>query len=804
MIGRLGMSKYKIAVIGAGPGGMSAAAHAAELDIPHVLLESTSRHANTIQRYQKGKYVMAEPGALPLRSSLKFDAGTREDVLDIWENGLSQTGVNVQYDAEVTAIKGTQGNFKITLKGETIQAESVVLGVGVEGNPRKLDVPGGELPLVQYTLDDPEAYKNESIVVIGAGDAAIENAVALAKHNTVYIINRRDEFARAKEGNNALILRNIDEGKIECFYVSNPVRIEKTEPIDQGEKPYVLFLETDTGKAEIPCDRIIARLGATPQRKFVESFGVQFPSENPAALPQLDEKMESSVAGLYVVGALAGSPLIKHAMNQGYEVVEHILGNPIEPVEFGLLGESLSILPFSMNVSETLQILQERVPMFGEISPLSFREFMLESRVYKPNPGEVIYKENDHTNTLFTLLTGQVIVKTENGPDRIIEAVQFFGEHALISGRRRNATVIAEKDCLLVETPHRTMVKLINSNESIARGINEIFVVRAIQQSLAPATPIENLRKIAKSCQIKTFNSGEYIYQKGEQGDSLHLIRTGSVTLSRDIDGRDVIISYVPAGNYIGELGMIGGQERVESAQTSIRTETISISKDSFLDLLEADPNLKERIQAQVETRLRKEAELAASPQGGDVLSFFMQQGLGESTDVLIIDETLCVGCDNCEKACAETHDGISRLNREAGASFESMHVPISCRHCEHPHCMKDCPPDAIHRAANGEVFIDDSCIGCGNCVSNCPYGVIQLAHKPPSKPGLMRWLLTGAGPGPGEDVTFKAAADSQKKAVKCDMCKDLSGGAACVRACPTGAALRISPDGFIELVETQ
>src|SRR3546814_17105986 len=107
---------------------------------------------------------------------------------------------------------------------------------------------------------------------------------------------------------------------------------------------------------------------------------------------------------------------------------------------------------------------------------------------------------------------------------------------------------------------------------------------------------------------------------------------------------------------------------------------------------------------------------------------------------------------------------------------------------------MADCPPNASHRGPNGEVFIKDTCIGCGNCQRNCPYGVIQMAAQPPEKPGLLSWLLLGRGPGPGQDKHAKG--HGSKHAVKCDMCKDLSGGPACVRACPPGAAIRGRPTG--------
>ena len=141
-----------------------------------------------------------------------------------------------------------------------------------------------------------------------------------------------------------------------------------------------------------------------------------------------------------------------------------------------------------------------------------------------------------------------------------------------------------------------------------------------------------------------------------------------------------------------------------------------------------------------------QQSSIHGAPETGGIIEFLIGQRVGEATDVLLIDESLCVRCDNCEKACAETHGGTSRLDGEAGPTYASIHVPTSCRHCEHPHCMSDCPADAIHRAPNGEVYIDEKCIGCGNCVRNCPYDVIHMASQPPAKPGLLTpWSTTSS-----------------------------------------------------------
>lgn len=760
----------------------------------HVLLERTDHASDTIYKYQKGKYVMATPDILPLRSPFDFEAGTREEILGIWDNQLEEYGVNVRYKAEVGGISGSKGAFKIALaNGEEIEAEHVILGIGLQGNLRKMGCPGeDDFGNVQYQLDDPDEYEAETIVVIGAGDAAIENAVALSKQNSVIIVNRRDEFARAKQGNLSLITDAIEKGVIQCYYSASASHVT-----EDG-----IVLTTPDGEAEVPCNRIIARLGAIPPRKFVESCGVEFPNDNPASLPEVSATYESNVEGLYIIGALGGYPLIKQAMNQGYETIEFINGNTdLKPADEPLIEELIKDLP-GVSVDEFLAAVKANVPLFAELNPLLLRELMLDSTVHKPKPGETVFERNDFTNTFYCVVEGEVGIQVvPDNPSILVKLGQgeYFGEMGLLAGRRRTATVVATQDSVLLEIGRRTMIKLINSVEEVKRVIDRTAIIRQIQTYMAPGTSKEDLAGVAETAQIARFKEGDELFAEGEAGDAVHLIRRGSVTVSRRIGGRNIVLSYVAVGNYVGEMALLSDAPRSATITAAVNnTETIRIDGQAFKDLMASQPDLRNEMEEKFRDRLAQNEKMSNMPEAGSIMQFLVEQGVGEATDVLLIDEALCVRCDNCEKACAEVHEGISRLDREAGPTFANVHVPTSCRHCEHPHCMADCPPDAIHRAPNGEVFIDESCIGCGNCERNCPYDVIQLAAVPPAKPGLFSWLFFGAGPGPGQDKSAKG--EGSKRAVKCDMCKDISGGAACVRACPTGAAIRVSPGEFLNI----
>lgn len=793
---------HKVGIIGSGPAGLSAAAHAAELGVSHVLLESEMQPSNTIFKYQKGKHVMAEPQILPLRSPMSFAAGKREEILAKWDEELRKHKVNIRYGQELAAITGEDNRFEVrTKQGEVFFCRKVVLAIGLQGNLRKLGVEGEGLEGVQYQLDDPKEYEDETIVVVGAGDAAIENAIALSEQNRVILVNRNEEFTRCKDGNLTLILNAAKEGRVEVRYGTLAAKVERAG----GEVPLRFSVKSPDGPDVIECHRIIARLGGIPPRKLVESFGVKFPSADPNAVPQLSDTYESNVKGLYIVGALGGYPLIKQAMNQGYEVVETALGRTVEPADEPLLAKKFASFSRTKSVSQVLDVIQAEVPLLAGINRLQLREFMLESDLVAPRQSEVLFRRNDYTNSFYMVVAGDVRIEGEGGKEFTLGAGQFFGELGLISGRRRSSTVRAGPDCVLIEAPRRAMLKLVASVEAVRKQVDETFLKRAVRAYLAPMLPESELDELVTSgVEVRKFGGNEVLFKEGDAPDGLYLLRRGSVMVSRTLAGREVVLSYLSAGNYVGEMALLTDSPRSATVRAAVTTEAVVLDAAVFKRVLGRNPRWREEMEGRFLDRLRVNAAMEAAPDPGNIIAFLLQQGVGEATDVLLIDESLCVRCDNCEKACADVHDGTSRLDREAGPTFAEIHVPTSCRHCEHPHCMKDCPPDAIHRSPNGEVFVNDSCIGCGNCEKNCPYGVIQLAPVDPKRrrPSLWSWLVLGMGTEPGMEPKPKGK-DIPKKAVKCDMCKDLRGGAACVRACPTGAAIRVSPDEFLSYAAT-
>jgi CRP-like cAMP-binding protein len=229
---------------------------------------------------------------------------------------------------------------------------------------------------------------------------------------------------------------------------------------------------------------------------------------------------------------VGGKDLIKYGLNQGYEVIEHLVGHEVEPADEPRLREVLQLIPGN-SVTAKLELIQSRVPLLAEVSSAQLREFALLSTVYEFRQGEVVFEEGKFDTTFFTLVEGNVELSFKAEPGRRIELNQgeFFGEMSLLSDRPRGATVTATNRVLAIETPRRAMLKLMKAEVSVKTFIDKVYILRALQSNLCPELTSEEFHQSISDPTLKAYKKDEVIFKAGDDEDGFYLIRSGTVKI---------------------------------------------------------------------------------------------------------------------------------------------------------------------------------------------------------------------------------------------------------------------------------
>ena len=143
-------------------------------------------------------------------------------------------------------------------------------------------------------------------------------------------------------------------------------------------------------------------------------------------------------------------------------------------------------------------------------------------------------------------------------------------------------------------------------------------------------------------------------------------------------------------------------------------SELVKISHDDLARTLDGNPEIEAELWGQVVARLKEAGASRRNPEQAQFLQFSLDNGLVEGSSILAIDLSICTRCDDCVRACADTHGGRPRFVRE-GDRYENLLIAKSCYHCRDPVCLIGCPTGAIRRANIGDVveIADEICIGC-------------------------------------------------------------------------------------------
>ena len=453
--------------------------------------------------------------------------------------------------------------------------------------------------------------------------------------------------------------------------------------------------------------------------------------------------------------------------------------------------------------------------------------------------GEEIIRQGDWGgNTFFFGVEGdlEVYVKDQAGRQKLVDVQKpgkSFGEMSVLAGVPRTATIVVPEGgrskVLQVERP---ALRLLRKLPKFGQALDKVYRSNGLRRTVDDVLDLtdnpqrsdlfERLSGIAK---FKIYSKHQVMFRAGEPITHLFFIRSGwlrreratthdegRVSASASSDDVDAGIDFLGAGNCLGLDGLetdgnwkytatlLAHTEVMEVAVNDLRTDRELCDTLSKIFLQSVNGNARSRPVLNTGSVAAAEKEIST--------------GIVDGSNLLVMDMDLCVRCGNCSLACHKVH-GQSRLLRrgihikrpvEIGSSF-TQHVlsPSVCLHCKDPECLTGCPTGAIARFPGGQIDIEaKTCIGCGDCATQCPYNAISMIPLKPLAPEARDWSrklrdMISLAP---QKLPERVTETKDLLAVKCNLC-DNTGlnpeGArkqaySCEENCPTGALVRVNP----------
>jgi CRP-like cAMP-binding protein/Pyruvate/2-oxoacid:ferredoxin oxidoreductase delta subunit/ferredoxin len=377
-----------------------------------------------------------------------------------------------------------------------------------------------------------------------------------------------------------------------------------------------------------------------------------------------------------------------------------------------------------------------------------------------------------------------------DNPVATLSPGDLFGEMTCMSLYPRSATVRAATDCVMFEML-RNVLDIIQRNKTLKAQLDANYRKRALDDHLRSVPMFASLTQefidvLRNKVELVRYTKGDIVCRQGDIADSFYLVRLGFVKVSEPHPGGELVLAYLGRGGYFGEIGLLGEGRRTATCTALDHVELVRIHADEFNQMVERFPDVRQSLEKLAFERQEQNRQRLTTATSMP-LDAFLAQGLMEAQSLLVLDLERCTRCDACVRACADAHDGVTRLVRE-GQRFDHYLVATSCRHCRDPLCMIGCPVGSIRRRNSLEVIIENWCIGCGLCAKNCPYGNINLHPF-----NVLEDDPTNSG---------RQVAVVKQKAASCDLCTEHA-EPTCVYACPHDAAHRVEPNEFFRWLGT-
>ncbi len=263
-----------LVVVGAGPAGLATALEAIRLGLKPLLLDRAAA-GGTLLRYPRKKLVLTQPIEIPTYGWLRKPEYAKEALLEIWHESMARARLEVTSGVNVTHVQPVGDGFEVVSEQGRFSGRNVVLALGRGGTPRKLEVPGEDLPKIFYQLEDASQFQSDHLLVVGGGDSAVEAAMALGRQpgNTVTLSYRKHKFFRIKRRNAERLEQAVASGQVRLLTQSEVLAIRADQ----------VLLQTPTGELELRNDYVFAFTGGIPPFALLHKCGIAFGMREEAA-----------------------------------------------------------------------------------------------------------------------------------------------------------------------------------------------------------------------------------------------------------------------------------------------------------------------------------------------------------------------------------------------------------------------------------------------------------------------------------------------------------------------------------------
>jgi putative YpdA family bacillithiol system oxidoreductase len=311
-------------IIGAGPAGLSAAYSAAQEGLRYLVIEKGTI-ADTIRLYPVGRTLFSTPNELEMYEGALQpcrEKPTREELLSHYIHFVLDHDLQINTDEEVVDVERLEPEgFIVHTNRNSYRTARVLFAIGAMAHPRRLNIPGEDLPKAHHLFVEPYAYIRKDALVVGGGNSAAEAALFLSEEGarTTLAIwredweNRDPKAGAMKHWVRSPLDREVAAGRLRVVLYKNIISITEHE----------VTLTTEDGESlTIPNDVVFVLIGSDADLTLLKKLGVKTEPGKLTEIPVYDpETFETNVRGVYVVGHFTHARHIKAAIDVPRRIV---------------------------------------------------------------------------------------------------------------------------------------------------------------------------------------------------------------------------------------------------------------------------------------------------------------------------------------------------------------------------------------------------------------------------------------------------------------------------------------------------